>query len=370
MTPDYESSLRKLATSSIPKSMDTSTMYSTWKPGPNPLPEQAGTEDDLKTLPEMDEYPVTVPYTHNTPFADGLRTYKTHPESQANMVNNLHAGRWEARAFCRQMDLSAKNTHEGRWQNRHGRPKLDNTTPWMHEDRWQQRSGLWQKRVEDGTARGTQGQGAGQGCRQDGVWPGFTLPLNNDGTVPELRPSSTAAYRPPTWGRRAQPGALGSPTPSAGNASPSPKGAPVSVGSRTPSRSNSMGAQERKGWGGTTVLSSMHGPILRPATPPVTGSVANASPTSTTRFSRKPATLHQVSNGVGEVSPTILKMGMDRHPVIATDVTRWHLANPMSNEPPLPGSQGDKTWFGLTKTNVHATDSGITLEEVIQQIKA
>lgn len=200
---------------------------------------------------------------------------------RANMVNNLHAGRWEARAFCRQMDLSAKNTHEGRWQNRHGRPKLDNvstpffgplfaachlalhlfltsvrckmwrivahyarktnkqsmsacfffgrfylsleslyvwpcqTTPWMHEDRWQQRSGLWQKRVEDGTARGTQGQGAGQGCRQDGVWPGFTLPLNNDGTVPELRPSSTAAYRPPTWGRRAQPGALGSPTPSA-----------------------------------------------------------------------------------------------------------------------------------------------------------
>lgn len=80
--PDYEASLRRLTQSTIPSAVDTSTLYSTWKPGSNPLPQQMGTTDDLKSLPEMDEYPVTIPYTHATPFADGLRTYKTHPESQ------------------------------------------------------------------------------------------------------------------------------------------------------------------------------------------------------------------------------------------------------------------------------------------------
>jgi hypothetical protein len=83
------------------------------------------------------------------------------------------------------------------------------TTPWMHEDRWQQRAGTWQKRVPDGTARGAQGQGLGQGCRQDGTWEGFRLPLDNSGSAHE--PPEKAMYRPPTWGRRNQlpPGSRG-----------------------------------------------------------------------------------------------------------------------------------------------------------------
>lgn len=117
-------------------------------------------------------------------------------------------------------------------------------------------------------------------------------------------------------------------------------------------------------------MSSVHGPILRPKTPPflpVTGSFDPSG--GTPRVTQKPATLHQVSNGVGEISPTILKMDKNRHPIVATDVTRWHLANPASGVPPLPGNRGDVEWFGLKKTNVHETEKGVTVEEVIQQIK-
>ena len=52
--------------------------YSTWKP-PTELPFQKGSEEDiLPEAPEMEEYPVTVPFTHSTPFADGLRPKFVH----------------------------------------------------------------------------------------------------------------------------------------------------------------------------------------------------------------------------------------------------------------------------------------------------
>jgi hypothetical protein len=56
--------------------------YSTWKL-PTGHEFQRGSDNDLQTEPpKMDEYPVTVPFTHATPFADGLRTYRPVPDSR------------------------------------------------------------------------------------------------------------------------------------------------------------------------------------------------------------------------------------------------------------------------------------------------
>ena len=63
-------------------SVDAANMYSTWKQ-PKDLEFQKGSENDLPPeVPKMDEYPVTVPFSHATPFADGLRTYRPAPESR------------------------------------------------------------------------------------------------------------------------------------------------------------------------------------------------------------------------------------------------------------------------------------------------
>lgn len=62
----------------IPTILSPNT-YSTWKP-PVDLPFQNEGQNDLAEIPEMDEYPVTVPFTHPTPYADGLRTYRPVPD--------------------------------------------------------------------------------------------------------------------------------------------------------------------------------------------------------------------------------------------------------------------------------------------------
>ena len=47
-------------------------------------------------------------------------------------------------------------------------------------------------------------------------------------------------------------------------------------------------------------------------------------------MTQRPATLHEVSNGIGEINPTIVRAGKNRHPIVKTDVTRWEMTNPDS----------------------------------------